>query len=92
MNGTTDKQTHQIQLFMRKEMTVNGVREVESFDENGAVLQTTAGEMTVEGEDIHVGVLDMDRGLVTLSGRIDAILYSDIHSEEKGGFFRKRSR
>ena len=56
------------------------------------MLRTVAGDMTVEGTDIHVGVLDMDRGLVTLSGKIDAVLYSDPRSGEKGNFFKKKTR
>ena len=91
MNGN-DMSIHQIHVTKREEMTVQGVKEVESFDESGAVLQTTAGEMTVEGSDIHVGVFDMDRGLVTLSGKIDAILYSDSRSGEKGSLFRRKNR
>ena len=66
--NNNDSHVHQIQIVMRKEMTVHGVKEVESFDEGGAVLRTAAGDMSVEGRDIRVGVLDMDRGLVTLSG------------------------
>ena len=90
--NNSDSHVHQIQIIMRKEMTVYGVKEVESFDESGAVLRTVAGDMTVEGKDIHVGVLDMDRGLVTLSGKIDAVLYSDPRSGEKGNFFKKKIR
>lgn len=90
--NNTDSRIHQIQAVMRKEMTIQGVKEVESFDEGGAVLQTTAGEMTVEGRDIHVGILDIEQGIVTLTGKIDAILYSDPHSGEKGRFLKRKSR
>ena len=90
--NNNDSHVHQIQIVMRKEMTVHGVKEVESFDEGGAVLRTASGDMSVEGRDIHVGVLDMDRGLVTLSGTIDAVVYSDPRSEEKGSLFKRKTR
>lgn len=91
MNGK-ETERHQVQVLMRKEMTVQGVKDVESFDENGAVLQTTAGEMTVEGRDVRIGVLDVERGVLTLTGRIDAVVYSDGDPKEKGRFFKRKNR
>ena len=87
-----DASIHQIQLTMRKEMTINGVKEVDSFDECGAILRTVSGELTVEGSDIHVGVLDMNRGLVTLTGKIDAIWYSEQRPGEKRSLFKRKNR
>ena len=90
--NNTEAHIHQIKLVMRKELTIQGVKEVASFDEGGAVLQTTSGEMTIEGKEIHVGILDIERGVVTLTGKIDAILYSDPHSGEKGSFLKRKNR
>lgn len=92
MNGQTEKQTHGFSVQMRKEMSISGVKSVESFDEHEIVLQTQGGEMTVEGEGIRIGVLDTDRGVVTLSGRIDAVLYGEEGADEKKGFFGRMFR
>ena len=90
MNGQTEKQNHSVSVQMRKEMSIGGVRSVESFDENEVILKTLCGEMTVEGERLHIGVLDTEqRGVVTLSGRIDAVIYTDDDSEQKKGIFAK---
>ena len=48
--------------------------------------------MTIEGGDIHIGVLDIDRGVVTLSGRIDGIFYSNERAEEKRGLVSRLFR
>lgn len=88
MNGAENR-GHTVQISMRKEMTVNGVTDVESFDETGALFQTTTGELTVEGRDLRVGVLDIERGLVTMTGQIDAVFYSDSEPSGKRRFFNK---
>ncbi len=92
MNGQTEKINHEFYVKMRKEMSVSGVKEVESFDENGVILHTFGGEMSIEGREIHIDVLDMERGVVSLSGRIDAVFYSTEDEKEKNGFFGKLFR
>lgn len=91
MNGA-ERQTHGIQLEMRKEMHLTGIREVISFDEQCAVFRSACGELSVEGADLKVGVLDTDRGVVTLSGKVDAMYYTDEKPEEKKGFLGKLFR
>ena len=92
MNGQTDKKYHEINVKMRKEMTVCGVLEVESFDENTVILHTSCGDMTVEGRELKVGTLDVERGLVSLGGHIDAVLYSIDDGEKKRTFFGRKAR
>jgi sporulation protein YabP len=91
MNGQTDR-VHEIFLNMRKELKIRGVKEVESFDETGAVLQTECGELSVEGQDIRVNVLDVEKGEIVLCGRIDGIFYSLERTGEKRHPFFKRER
>lgn len=87
MNGQTEKNLHAFSVNMRKEMNITGVKDVESFDESSVILQTMGGEMTVEGRNLHIGVLDTERGIVTLSGQIDGVFYATEASEEKRGVF-----
>ena len=88
MNGPSEKQIHEIRLGMRKDMSVTGVKEVLSFDESCVVLKSACGEMTVEGSDLRVGILDTDRGIVSLCGKIDTVYYSDERGAEKRGLGR----
>ena len=92
MNGQTEKNNHSISLNMRKEMRISGVKEVNSFDENGVTLHTDCGMMNVEGSGIRVDVLDLDRGLVTLNGQIDSIFYMNDESKGKHGFLERLLR
>lgn len=75
---------HTLQIDMRTRAMIEGVCEVESFDEQSVVLLTDCGEMTLEGEGLHVSTLDMARGVVAVDGRIDAVLYADNIVQKKG--------
>ena len=92
MNGQSERQIHEFCVRMRKEMSISGVKEVESFDDSSVILHTYGGEMTVEGSGLRVGTLDVGSGVVSLSGRIDAVYYSNDQAEKKHGFFRKLLR
>ena len=87
-----DRQEHEIFVNQRQEMSVRGVKDIDSFDETGAVLQTVEGELTVEGSELKIGILDTDKGVVTITGKINGIFYSGENTQEKKGiisrFFR----
>ena len=89
MGAQTEKKKHEIFVDSRNGMRITGVVEVDSFDEQAVVLQTSEGEMTVEGSQLKIGTLDTDSGLVTVSGRIDAIYYSSMTSEPKKGILSR---
>ena len=80
---------HDIILKQRSEMSLCGVVDIESFDEMGAVLQTTEGELTLEGDNIRIGTLDTDKGVVTVTGRIDGLYYTGDRKGEKKGILSK---
>ena len=92
MSGQIERTVHEFCVKMRKEMNISGVKEVESFDETCVILHTQGGEMTIEGVDLRVGTLDTDHGLVVLSGRIDAVYYSNEQGEKKQGIFGRLFR
>ena len=82
------KRTHEIRLLGRAEMSVSGVEEVVSFDEEGVRLKSCEGELFIEGSDIKIGALDTQNGTVALCGRISAIYYASEGNEKKGFFSR----
>ncbi|MCD8331195.1 MAG: YabP/YqfC family sporulation protein, partial [Oscillospiraceae bacterium] len=44
---------HRLALEERNNLTVSGVEDVESFDENAVVIQTFQGLLVVRGEGLH---------------------------------------
>lgn len=89
MNTVKEGQIHDVSLNMRKHMNITGVKDVVSFDEQSVILVTVCGELTVEGKDIKIGVLDTDRGIVSLDGKVDAIFYSNNDENKRQGLFGK---
>lgn len=61
----------------RENMTVTGVEQVESFNENTIVLTTIKGGMTIKGEDLNISKLNLDDGNVKIQGKINGINYSN---------------
>ena len=78
-----------IRLSSREKLDVSGVVDVIRFDDICVVLQTSCGELTIDGKNIKISVLDTDRGIVALEGVIDAMYYSDDNKKEKRSFFGK---
>ncbi|MBE6607600.1 MAG: sporulation protein YabP [Ruminococcaceae bacterium] len=74
----------------RKTLTVTGVNNIISFDENSALLDSQSAVISVDGGGLQIMKMDVDSGEVVIVGRIDALAYSDKKQGVKrlGGFFR----
>ena len=68
---------HKLTLNERKSLTLTGVTEVVSFDENEVVMETSHGLLTVSGDGLHVEKLTLEAGELVIAGRIDAMLYTE---------------
>lgn len=82
-----EKKQHSIIIENRKEIRIDGVEEVGSFDEECVNLSTTCGDMTVEGSGLQVGTIDVDRGFMRISGNVSGIYYSDYEQKKHKKFF-----
>ena len=77
-NNSAEKQEkNDIAIRSRKRIDITGVKEVTSFDDSSVTMITRCGEMTVEGESLKIETLDTDREIVSVDGRIDAVIYYD---------------
>ena len=61
---------HKLTLSQRKQLTVTGVTEVVSFEEDGAVLKTTLGILIVQGQQLKLKTLSLEGGQVGQRVRI----------------------
>lgn len=85
MEDRTIQKGHKLVVNNRTTSLVTGVKDVLSFDLNEILLETEQGMLMVKGTDLHVNRLSLEKGEVDLSGNIDSIAYSDIHSGAKQG-------
>ena len=77
---------HTLLLDARKTARITGVTEVQSFDESCVVLSTVCGELTAEGEGLHISVLDIERGEVVIEGRVGSLLYTEAAPPRRSRF------
>ncbi len=87
--GLHEKKTHEFRVTNRKQMTIDGVKDVIGFDEVTVQLMTYGGDMTIEGSGLHIKILDVERGTVSLEGKIDGIFYAEPTSNEKRSFWER---
>lgn len=77
--------SHELHLRERKDLTMNGVTEVISFDDCSVMLKTVCGELSIEGEELRISALDTSKGAVAVSGNIQSFIYYDRQSDGKRG-------
>ena len=68
---------HKLTLDERKKLTMTGVTEVVSFDENTVVLHTSLGTLLVQGRQLQLKTLTLDGGSVAVEGEIGALHYEE---------------
>lgn len=92
-SGKGPVQEHDLIMRGRKLLDITGVKQVESFDNEEFLLETVMGFLTIRGQNLHMKNLDVDKGIVTIKGKIYDIVYlDDQHGEKAKGFFSKLFR
>ena len=75
---------HQITLFDREEMTIDGVLSLGSYDEKEIVMETEHGMLLVKGEGLNIKQLNLDKSNVIVDGLVKSITYDDAVHVKKG--------
>ena len=76
-------------LENREKLSVSGVLDVLSFDDQIVIIDTELGLLTVKGENLRINKLSIDTSEVIVEGTIFNLAYSEEHSENKGGILSK---
>ena len=69
-------------LENRSKLSISGVLDVLSFDDQVVILETELGLLTVKGENIRINKLSIDTSEVIVEGDISNLSYSDKSSEK----------
>ena len=75
------KKTHRLMADDRGDVTVSGVTEVLSFDDENVRLITTCGILNLEGAGLRIHVLNTEEGIVAVTGQLNGVLYEDSDRE-----------
>lgn len=78
-------------LENRGKLSISGVNDVLSFDDQVVIVETELGLLTVKGENIRINKLSIDTSEVIVEGNISYLAYSDKDMEKgkNGGLLSK---
>ncbi len=83
------KAPHNVIMEDRHTLTVSGISDVDSFDEQTVIVFTEMGELTVKGEGLHINRLSLEVGEIMIEGSISSLAYSDSKPAQEGGFWSR---
>ena len=66
---------HNIIMENRSKISVSGVENAESYNENEVVLCTSKGILIIRGECLGLSKLSLDSGEITVNGHISTLEY-----------------
>ena len=90
MNKTDKVLTNQnIIMENREKVSVTGVIDIHSFDDELVIAQTDLGILTIKGDDLKMNKLNLENNELIIEGKIIAVAYSDINNAKKTGFMNK---
>ena len=78
---------HNVIIEDRKKLTLNGIKDVLSFDEETIILETALGRLTVKGANLHIINFDTSSGDHSAEGKVYAFVYTT--EEKNGGIFSR---
>lgn len=83
--NTTTNVIQNLVLENREKLSVSGVNDVLSFDDQVVMVDTELGLLTVKGENIHINKLSLDTAEVIIEGEISSLSYSQKSIEKSSG-------
>lgn len=77
-------------LENRQKLSISGVVDVLSFDDQVVIVETELGLLTVKGENLRINKLSIDTSEVVVEGEIYNLAYSENNLDKKtGSIFNK---
>ena len=76
-------------LENREKLTISGVIDVLSFDDQIVILETELGMLTIKGDDLRINKLSIDTQDVIIEGNINTLTYSEKEEKKNGSLLGK---
>lgn len=70
-------------LESREKLSISGVLDVLSFDDQVVIVETELGLLNVKGENLRINKLSIDTSEVVVEGEINSLNYSDKNPDKK---------
>ena len=79
---------HTVILEGREKLSISGVLDVQSFDEQQVLLETVRGMLVVRGQGLHVERLQLEAGELIVEGEVGLVEYDD-SMQPRGGLLKR---
>lgn len=80
---------HNMIMENREKLSITGVIDIHSFDDELVLVETEMGILTIKGNDLKMNKLNLDNNELVVEGKISALVYSETDMVKKGGMFNK---
>ena len=84
-NMTNSNIVQNLILENRGKLSVSGVNDVLSFDDQVVMVDTELGLLTVKGENLRINKLSLDTSEVIIEGEITSLTYSQKKKKKNSG-------
>ena len=93
MSGGVEKE-YKISMINRKNVIIEGVENVETFDDEEIIMETNMGLLLLKGQNLHIVQLNLEEGTMIVEGYCKSLDYTDDKSakgfKDKGKGFLQR--
>ncbi len=76
-------------LENREKVTITGIKDVLSFDDEIVILESELGLLNIKGADLRVNKISVESGDVIVEGTIRAVEYSDKGPYQRQGLMSR---
>jgi len=79
--------TQNLVIENREKLSITGVIDVDSFNDECVVVDTELGILIIRGNDLHISKLNLENAELDIEGDIVSCEYDDKQSKSGGGGF-----
>lgn len=69
---------HNVIMQQRRTLSLTGIDQVDSFDEDEIVLHTVEGALIIRGSDLKIEKLSLETGEVNVTGLVTQLSYEEV--------------
>ncbi|MBQ8605597.1 MAG: sporulation protein YabP [Clostridia bacterium] len=83
------KMPHNVIMEGRKKISVTGVLDIDSFNEQGVIALTEAGILIIKGIDVRINKLNVENGDVSIEAKeIISLTYTDVNDKKASSIIK----
>lgn len=84
-----ENRQHELIMKDRRGLSATGVAHVDNYHEKMITVQTNLGILTIKGADLNISNLNLDEGVLEVSGYVDELIYSENHGKKAKGMLQR---